>query len=82
MQDLAVGTLAAGAADTAAAPLSTLRRLLQTGRGVQSLHLKAVELLGQTANPRKYATLMVKMLNDDDEDVPATSATTEDRPRR
>ena len=51
MQDLAVGTLAAGAADTAAAPLSTLRRLLQTGRGVQSLHLKAVELLDSKGRP-------------------------------
>jgi len=53
VRDLAVGTVAAGVAEGASAPLSTLRALLQTGQGLQSLHSKAVELLDTRGRPVK-----------------------------
>eukprot|EP00802_Teleaulax_amphioxeia_P011884 Tamp_11922.p1 GENE.Tamp_11922~~Tamp_11922.p1 ORF type:complete len:396 (+),score=60.62 Tamp_11922:132-1319(+) len=53
LRDLAVGTVAAGVADTAAAPLCTLKTLIQTGRGLSALHTKAVELLDGKGKPVK-----------------------------
>ena len=43
----------AGVADTAAAPLCTLKTLIQTGRGLSALHTKAVELLDGKGKPVK-----------------------------
>ena len=48
--------------DTAAAPLCTLKTLIQTGRGLSALHTKAVELLDGKGKPRRQPTDLIARL--------------------
>ena len=45
VSDFAVGTIAAGLADIAAAPFQTIKSLVQSGSDLRSMHTKALELL-------------------------------------
>ena len=53
VSDFAVGTIAAGLADIAAAPFQTIKSLVQSGSDLRSMHTKALELLDSKGRPIK-----------------------------